>query len=119
MNSTKALLDESGYDLVYGRLALIVLCALFMTVAIDRQLAAQATGNTAVMSLGNLDLGTHKGLQTARERPRVTRRRLCQMAAYCSGPIYEADCVRCMEDSAAAARESQGAAFAEKAGSDA
>ena len=117
MNFTKALLDESRYNLVYGKLALITLCVLCMTAAIDRQLAAQATAGTAMMALGNLDFGMHKGLQAARERLRVRRRRLCQIAAYCSGPIHEADCVRCMEDAAAVAREIQGAAFAEKAGS--
>jgi UrcA family protein len=119
MNSTKALLDESKYDLVYGKLALIALCVLFMTAAIDKQLAVQANGTPAVMAVGDLDLGMPKGEQTARERLRVKRRRLCQMAAYCSGPIYEADCVRCGEEGAAAARESQGTGFAETAGSSA
>ncbi len=106
MDFTTALPDRSRYESVYSQLALLALCAVFMTAAIDRQLAGQATSGTVAMPLAGHALGLDNGgAQTARDRLRTTRRRLCQLVAYCSGPVYEADCVRCMSDATAAAGE--------------
>jgi hypothetical protein len=107
MDFTTALPDRSRYESAYGQLALLALCAVFMTAAIDEQLAAQATSGTAAMPLAGYALRLEKDAQTAHDRARPTRRRLCRSAANCSGPIYEADCVRCIDDSTAAAGELQ------------
>lgn len=106
MDFTTALPDRSRYDSAYSLLALLALCAVFMTAAIDRQLAGQAPSGTTAMPLTGHALGLDNGgAPTARDRLRTTRRRLCQLVAYCSEPVYEADCVRCMTDATAAVRE--------------
>jgi len=112
MNLTRDFPVRSRRDAAYSIFALMIVCAAFVTTAIGERLAVQVAGGTTVMSLADRGLRTDQGMRTARERLRETKRRPCQKAVNCSGPSFQADCVRCIDDASAAAGRLQGPSLA-------
>jgi len=86
-----------------SKLLLMGVCIGFLTVAIVKQLPAQAADASVTVSLADLDLSTDKGMQTARERLHLTARRLCGKLINPWGLSPHDDLVRCVDDTTAAA----------------
>jgi len=105
MNFTEKLPDRSDGDSSYGKLLLLVLCVIFITTAIDKQLSAEASDSAGWVSLSDLDLKTDKGIHAARDRVRDAARRLCEKVVIRSARAQQADCAHCADDAAAAVVE--------------
>lgn len=105
MNFTEKLPDRSNGDSSYGKLLLLVLCVIFITMAIDKQLSAEASDSAGSVSLSDLDLKTDKGIHVARDRVREAARRLCEKVVIRSARAQQADCAHCADDAAAAVVE--------------
>jgi hypothetical protein len=95
MNFIERTPDGSRGDSGYSKLALLALCALIVIAAINRQLAPEAPADAAAASLGDPHFGPDQRVQWAR--------RLCQRVVNGKVPSHQADCVRCVDDAAAAA----------------
>lgn len=87
--------DSSRCEASYSELALMAICAICITAAINKQLAAQASDSIAVVSLDRVDFRSNKGPQMPR--------RLREKAVNRPGHSFQADCVRCIDDAAVAA----------------
>lgn len=103
MNIPHKLLARTASNPGVSKLALISLCIVFLTAAIAKQLPAQAADAIAIVSLADLDLGTEKGRQAARDRLNETARRLCKQVVNPWSLSHHTQYVRCVDDATAAA----------------
>jgi UrcA family protein len=103
MNIPSQLSARSQGEAGGSKLALLGLCIVFLTAAIAKQLPAQAAEASASVSLADLNLGTEKGMQAARERVEKTAQRLCLKLIDPWGLSAHADYVRCVDEATTAA----------------
>jgi len=94
MNFIERIPDGAQGSSGYSKLALLALCALIVTAAINRQLAPEPSEDAAAVSPGDPNFSPDQRVQWAR--------RLCQRVVS-KVQSHQADCVRCVEDAAAAA----------------
>jgi UrcA family protein len=105
MNISKQHSISSQCDSGYRKLAAIGLCTVFVTVAIAKQLPAQAAeaSAAATVSLAGLDLSTDTGREAARDRVFKTAQRLCERVVNPWSMSAHQDYLHCVDDSVAEA----------------
>jgi UrcA family protein len=94
---------SSKCDSGYGKFAAMGLCTILVTIAIAKQLPANAAeaSAAATVSLVGLDLSTDTGRQAARDRVYKTAQRLCERVVNPWSMSAHQDYLHCVDDSVA------------------